>query len=143
MNECIFCNIARGREPASILVESEHVVTLMSLYPFSEGHCLVIPKQHVASLYQLDEHVGQTMFTQAQRLAQCVSNVVSCDWVQLMMHDDTLAGSHTLTPFHLHMHVLPRKHNVPYTETRASQASRQQLDNLAQQIRHAYTQSFQ
>ncbi|MEM7735780.1 MAG: HIT family protein [Deinococcota bacterium] len=142
MDECVFCSIIKGHEPVSTIIDSNQVLALMSLHPFAEGHCLVIPKQHIASLHQLDEGLGQAIFTQAQRLARCVSQVVACDWVQLMMHDDTLIGSHTLNPFHLHMHVLPRQHSVPYTETRAAEASRQHLNDLAQQLGHVYTQNF-
>lgn len=59
MDNCIFCKIIDKSEPVSIIFENERVMALMSLFPFSEGHCLVIPKQHFASFKQLDEEVGQ------------------------------------------------------------------------------------
>ena len=107
MDGCVFCKIVSGTEPSSLVFENEHVLAVMSLFSFSKGHCLVLPKRHYASLAELDEAVGREMFTQAQRLAQSVGEAISCDWVQLMMHDDVREGAHLLEPFHLHLHVLP------------------------------------
>ena len=138
MSNCVFCGIVSGEEPSSPIFENERTLAVMSLFPFSEGHCLVLPKRHYASLAELDEAVGREMFTQAQRLAQSVGEVVSCDWVQLMMHDDVRKGAHLLEPFHLHLHVLPRTYGVPYVEERPAIALREVLDAFAFRIREVH-----
>jgi len=142
MTECIFCRLAQKSEPASIIFETDEVLALMSLFAFSRGHCFVLPKRHFSSLSELEENVGKEIFTQAQRLAQCVAKVVSCEWVQLMMHDDVIKDTHLLEPYHLHLHVLPRVKHQPYTEERPASVSRQELDELATQIRSVYLDSF-
>ena len=142
MDGCVFCEMVSGTEPSSPIFENERTLAVMSLFPFSEGHCLVLPKRHYASLAELDEAVGREMFTQAQRLARSVGEAVSCDWVQLMMHDDVRQGAHLLEPFHLHLHVLPRTHGVPYAEERPPMASREVLDAFAFRIKEVHLNRF-
>ena len=114
----------------------------MSLFPFAEGHCLALPKKPFSSFVKPNEAVGQEIFTLTQRLAQCIGEVTSCDWVQLMMHDDVLEGAHLLEPFHRHPHILPRVKAVPYFEERPEKASRNQLDKLAKPLKSVYFEQF-
>ena len=48
---CIFCKIIRGEIPAQKVHEDEHVLAFHDVRPQAEVHLLVIPKQHVATLY--------------------------------------------------------------------------------------------
>ena len=54
---CIFCKIARGEIPSRKAYEDEQVLAFHDINPVSPVHLLVIPKEHVASLYEVaDEH---------------------------------------------------------------------------------------
>ena len=50
MDQCPFCAVPADR----IWIEAEHVIALADAYPVVEGHTLVIPRRHVASIYQLE-----------------------------------------------------------------------------------------
>ena len=54
MDDCIFCRIARGEIPSAKVYEDEHVLAFKDINPLAPVHVLVIPKQHVASLNELD-----------------------------------------------------------------------------------------
>jgi len=55
MAECVFCKIARGEIPATIVHEDEHVVAFRDLHPKAPTHIVLIPRRHVASLNDLGE----------------------------------------------------------------------------------------
>ena len=44
--DCVFCNIAKGFAPATIVAEDEEFVAFNDLYPKAETHLLVIPREH-------------------------------------------------------------------------------------------------
>ena len=50
--DCIFCKIVSGQIPSIKLYESDSVLAFMDIGPISDGHTLIIPKQHYARLDQ-------------------------------------------------------------------------------------------
>ena len=48
---CIFCKIVRGEIPANKLHEDEHILAFHDVRPRAPVHFLIIPKEHVPSLY--------------------------------------------------------------------------------------------
>jgi histidine triad (HIT) family protein len=55
MAECVFCKIAQGEIPATIVHEDEHVVAFRDIDPKAPTHIVLIPRKHVASLNDLEE----------------------------------------------------------------------------------------
>ena len=59
MSECLFCKIAKGEIPTDILYEDEQVMAFRDINPQGPVHVLVIPKEHIPTLNDLDErHSG-------------------------------------------------------------------------------------
>lgn len=54
-SDCIFCQIASGAIPASFVYEDEQVVAFPDVHPQAPTHVLVVPRQHVGSLAELDD----------------------------------------------------------------------------------------
>lgn len=54
MDECIFCKIARGEIPADVVLEDEEFVAIRDIDPKAPVHVLVIPREHVTSLHDID-----------------------------------------------------------------------------------------
>ena len=52
---CIFCRIVAGEAPASVVYRDEHVLAFDDLHPAAPTHVLVVPRRHVASLWELDD----------------------------------------------------------------------------------------
>jgi histidine triad (HIT) family protein len=50
MSDCIFCRIAAGEIPASVVFEDEHVVAFDDVAPQAPVHVLIVPRVHYASL---------------------------------------------------------------------------------------------
>ena len=51
--ECVFCNIVLRKSKAAIIHENDKVICLMDKYPISEGHFLVISKNHYDNIFEM------------------------------------------------------------------------------------------
>ena len=55
MNDCIFCKIIAGEIPSAKVYEDENVFAFRDINPMAPTHILVVPKEHVASVSELNE----------------------------------------------------------------------------------------
>lgn len=55
MKDCIFCKIAQGEIPSDIIYEDEKVIAFNDIDPQSPVHFLVIPKEHISSIKEINE----------------------------------------------------------------------------------------
>lgn len=69
--DCIFCKIANKEIPAKLLYEDELVVAFKDIHPIAPVHVLVIPKEHIASINDLeDEMLAGRLVMVAKKLAK-------------------------------------------------------------------------
>ena len=107
----IFAKILRGEAPCVKIFEDDNVLAFMDIFPQSQGHCLVIPK-NVTSRNITDfppEKLG-VLFEAVQKLTRAVIKALECDGVIVTQFNGQPAGQ---TVFHLHVHVIPRYANLP------------------------------
>ncbi len=107
----IFAKIIRGEAPCVKIFEDDDVIAFMDIFPQSQGHCLVVPKNST-SRNLLDfppERLG-VLFGAVQKLARAVVKALGCDGVVVTQFNGAPAGQ---TVFHLHVHVIPRYANLP------------------------------
>ncbi|MEJ6391548.1 HIT family protein [Gymnodinialimonas sp. 2307UL20-7] len=107
---CIFCSIIEGQAPAHVLFRGQHVIAFLSL----EGHPLIVPLKHTATLSHLADETGAEVFHLAKKVAGALRAVTGCDGVNLILSDGQAAGQDV---FHLHMHVKPRWHGDDFRLT--------------------------
>ena len=55
MTDCVFCKIAAGEIPASVVYEDDKVIAFDDLEPQMPVHTLIIPKQHFANIGRSEE----------------------------------------------------------------------------------------
>jgi histidine triad (HIT) family protein len=136
--DCIFCAIAVGSAPASIVYDDADLLAFLTIGPVTPGHLLVIPKRHVAYLADLDETTGGRMFTVAMRLARALrASGLRCEGINLFLADGEAAFQEV---FHTHLHVFPRfaEDSFRIDADWSSTPSRHELDEIAAQVRAAY-----
>ena len=104
-NNCIFCKIANGEIPAATVYEDEDFRAILDLGPASKGHGLILPKQHYANIYEIDETVAAKAFVLAKKMAGKMTKALNCDGFNVVQNNGTAAGQ---TVFHFHMHLIPR-----------------------------------
>jgi histidine triad (HIT) family protein len=54
-NDCIFCKIIAKEIPAEIIWENEDLIVLQDIKPSAPFHHLIIPKEHIKSIADLEE----------------------------------------------------------------------------------------
>ncbi len=100
---CIFCRLAAGEVPAQVVHSDERAVAFRDINPQAPVHVLVIPREHVASLAEVEEEhadlLGHLLLV-ASRVARGEGLV---DGYRLVVNCGRHGGQ---TVEHLHLHVL-------------------------------------
>ena len=106
MNDnCIFCKIANGIIPSATLYEDADFRAILDIAPAHKGHTIILPKQHAANLFEIDEETAGKLLPVAKKVAGAVKKVTGCDGINILQNNGEAAGQ---TVFHLHVHVVPR-----------------------------------
>lgn len=105
---CVFCAIVAGDAPAIRIHEDEDLLAILDIRPFTRGHTLVFPKQHVVDLTDTPPDTVAAMAVLGRRIAQAsrVSGL-HADGNNIAINDGKAAFQ---SVFHIHLHVVPR-HN--------------------------------
>lgn len=103
--DCIFCAIVEGRAPAEVVFEDEETMAFMDINPANPGHTLVVPKQHVRDIYELDEETAAAVMRTAVRVARAIKAVLQPEGMNLLQSNGRAGGQ---AVFHFHMHIVPR-----------------------------------
>lgn len=104
-DNCIFCKIAAGEIPSNTIYEDDDVRVILDLAPAARGHALVLPKEHYANLYEIDEDVAAKVMRVAKKMAVHMRDKLHCDGFNLLQNNEEVAGQ---TVFHFHLHLIPR-----------------------------------
>jgi len=134
VEDCIFCRIAAGKAPASVVYENDLVMAFMDIGQANPGHVLVAPKQHMRDIYELDEELAAEVMRVAVRVAKAVKRQMKPDGLNLLQANER-AGLQSV--FHFHLHVLPRfwGDEIDVRWPRRPNQPHARLDELAAQIR--------
>jgi histidine triad (HIT) family protein len=101
---CVFCAIAAGEVPASMVLRDDDVAAFLDARPVFKGHLLVVPRAHVATLSDMPAAALGTFFAAVQRVARAVEAGLGADGTFVAMNNKVSQS----VP-HLHVHVVPRK----------------------------------
>ena len=104
-DNCIFCKIAAGEIPSATLYEDDDFRVILDIEPASKGHALILPKEHYANLYELDDELAAKAMVLAKKMITKLTAILGCDGYNVVQNNGTVAGQ---TVFHFHMHLIPR-----------------------------------
>lgn len=102
---CAFCNIIRLEGDAREVYRDDQTVAFFPTNPATLGHTLVIPRQHVPTIWDVDPAVAAAVGATTLTVAHAVRATVRPDGLNIIQSNGTAA---TQTVPHLHVHVLPR-----------------------------------
>jgi histidine triad (HIT) family protein len=101
---CLFCKIASGETPASIVYQDELVTAFRDIHPVAPTHVLIVPNKHIESISQVnadDEQMLGRLFTVARKIAEL--DHITDGGYRAVVNTGAHGGQ---TVFHLHMHVI-------------------------------------
>ncbi|MDO5590697.1 MAG: HIT family protein [Lachnospiraceae bacterium] len=102
---CIFCKLANGEIPTATLYEDEDFRVILDASPAAKGHALILPKEHYANLYELDDAIAAKALVLAKKMITKMTDVLGCDGYNIVQNNGVAAGQ---TVFHFHIHLIPR-----------------------------------
>jgi ATP adenylyltransferase len=107
-DECIFCaKPAAGDDEASLIVHrGEGCFVILNKYPYTNGHLMIAPFQHLATLQELDAETMTEMMNLAQRGMAALEERYSPHGYNVGFNQGRVAGAGV--EHHIHMHVVPR-----------------------------------
>jgi histidine triad (HIT) family protein len=105
MSECVFCMIRDGKIPSVRIAEDERTLTFMDINPLNTGHCLVVTKQHAATIFDADVEDLKAAVTTAKRVAGAIQDALKPDGLNLLQANG--AAAFQSVP-HFHLHLIPR-----------------------------------
>jgi histidine triad (HIT) family protein len=103
--DCGFCRIVRGEERAVIVCESADCLAFFPTAPATNGHTLVIPREHVRDLWQVPERLEASLMRMVVRVGRALHKTLQPEGMNLISSAGDAAEQ---TVFHLHLHVVPR-----------------------------------
>lgn len=105
---CVFCEAAASSDDRShfVVLRAKLNFALLNLYPYTNGHLMIAPYQHVATLAATPAETLEEMIRLSARAEQVLRELYRPDGLNLGMNLGEAAGAGI--PGHIHMHVLPR-----------------------------------
>lgn len=104
-SQCIFCKIAAGQIPSAKVLEDESAFAFMDIGPLAEGHVLLIPKHHAATLDQLPDVEAGKLLRHLPALVRAVQAATGCEGVNVLQNNGKAAHQVVM---HVHFHIIPR-----------------------------------
>lgn len=105
---CSFC--IRNRDAAStpVVYQSPEVVAFFPLHPAALGHTLVVPRKHIADIWELGPVDAQPLTAALLGVARAIQQALCPDGLNVISSAGAAASQ---TVFHLHFHLVPRWHD--------------------------------
>ena len=106
MEECIFCNIAKGEIPAKKIYENDNFFSIPDANPQAEGHTLVISKKHFETTLDMPNSLGTELLDCIKKTAMKLIEKYKAEGFNIVNNNFEVAGQIVK---HAHYHILPRK----------------------------------
>ena len=126
----IFSKIVAGEIPAYKVAESNEFLAFLDIAPLAEGHLLVIPKEEVDNLFDLDDETYTGLMIFAKIVATAMKKAIPCNRIGV-----TVIG---LEVPHAHIHLIPINglHDMDFTRPKLNFTS-EEFEAIADKIKEA------
>ncbi len=98
--DCIFCKIINGDIPSYTLYEDDIVKVFMDISPRTDGHCLIVPKEHCIDLVDIKDETLMHIFKTARSIKKLLEDKLDIKGVTLCQNNGI---SEEVKHYHLHM----------------------------------------
>ena len=132
-NDCLFCKMVAGQIPVTKIYEDEVILAFLDIGPISDGHTLVIPKQHFNHLHDCPAELLAQVASHLGKIAGAVAAAMNSDGYNVLCNNGRAAGQ---IVEHLHFHIICRNtgdglfNRWPSYEYQA-----EQMESIADRIR--------
>ncbi|EGO5037111.1 TPA: HIT family protein [Enterococcus faecalis] len=140
MNDCIFCKIINGEIPSYKVYEDEKVYAFLDITQVTKGHTLMIPKQHVADIFEYNDVLASDVFARIPKVARALEKAFpEMEGLNILNNNKEVAYQ---SVFHSHVHLIPRYskeddfsiHFVNHQEDYSAEAMQEIAETIAKQV---------
>lgn len=107
-NQCVFCRIYAEKNDKKnyILVRKAHAFVVLNLYPYNNGHILIVTNRHVNDISKLNNDERLEIFSLMDEVKSLLEEVMHPQGFNIGLNLGRVAGAGF--PGHLHIHIVPR-----------------------------------
>lgn len=98
----IFCKIIKGEIPSYTIYEDDKVKVILDVNPKSNGHSLIIPKEHYKDLYDISNDTLNYVMEISKKISELLTEKLHCDGITLVENNGIPQEVK-----HFHLHVIP------------------------------------
>ena len=137
---CIFCRILADKKDKKhlVFIRKPHAFAVLNLYPYSNGHCLILPNRHVSDINKLSTDEYVQLMELLRETKDLLQKALKPQGFNVGMNLGHIAGAGI--PGHVHIHIVPRwkgDHNfMPVTA--GTKVISQSLSVIYKKLDHAY-----
>lgn len=102
---CIFCKLANGDIPTTTLYEDDSFRVIFDASPATQGHVLILPKEHYEDLTSLPDDMAGKVLPLAKRIGIAALEALGAQGFNVVQNNREAAGQ---TVQHFHTHIIPR-----------------------------------
>ena len=105
---CVFCRIIKDKKDAQnyVFLRSKLSYAVLNIYPYSNGHCLILPNRHVGEISKVTPEEFLDMMNLLIQTKALLEKTIKPHGYNVGFNLGRLAGAGI--PKHIHMHVVPR-----------------------------------
>ena len=105
---CLFCKLIKQKKDKKnlILERRDHCYVILNLFPYNNGHLMIVPYKHTSNLEDLDDNTLLEMNKIAQEYVIKMKKIMRAEGFNIGMNISRIAGAGIFE--HLHMHIVPR-----------------------------------
>jgi len=104
--DCVFCKIASGEIDTELVFKDETAVAFLDANPLTDGHTVVIPRNHYRRLSDLPKAALGPFFSVVQDVNRAVKKATGAPATNVGINDGEAAGQ---AIDHVHVHIIPRR----------------------------------
>ena len=101
---CLFCDIISGKEKSWVVHQGRQISAILTPFPYTKGHTLIIPIKHYESMFDIPEPL-LARITLAKRLCVSYEKSLRIQGVMICVLNHKLKNPKFR---HFHLHVIPR-----------------------------------
>mgnify|MGYP003394333503 CR=1 FL=1 len=118
----LFSKIIAGEIPGYKIYEDEYVCAILDINPIQKGHALIIPKQEVDQLFELDEKMFDHMMHRVRYMAQVMKAKTGCKRVCVFVEGYGVP--------HVHVHLVPTNKPEDFDKALVYKATKEELEEV-------------
>lgn len=104
--DCLFCQIVEESIPSKTIYEDDIVKVFLDINPNTNGHCLIIPKQHIVTVKEMDSKLITHILEVEKKIYKILKEKLQIEGLTIVQNNEL--GQDVK---HYHIHLIPRYSN--------------------------------